>query len=54
MKPVYSPTDINNFKLSNAQKEFILNNRFSKKELQNHLKGIKSAYYATCKPVGFI
>lgn len=54
MKPIYNLTDINNFKITKEQKEFIINTNFTKKELMNHLKMLKKAYFKTCTPIGYL
>jgi nicotinic acid phosphoribosyltransferase len=54
MKPVYSPSDINNFEVTPEQKIFIANNHFTKPKLVSYLRKLKKDYYKKCTPIGFI
>lgn len=54
MKPVYSPEQIDGFKLNQEQKDFIKNNEFTRKQLLDHLKKIKKQYYKNLDPIGYI
>jgi hypothetical protein len=54
MKPVYSPQDIENFKISKEQQEYILKNEFTKSQLMDHLRTLKTEYFNNCTPIAYL